>query len=60
MKFLCWVPVVGVLFEGLYLFKYNKNYLADPTHTGRFIFSVLWHGISNSIAIVTITNWLLG
>lgn len=59
MKFLCWIPVVGILFEGMYLEKYNRNYLADPTHTGRFIVGVLWHGISCSIIIVTVTNWLL-
>lgn len=59
MKFLCWLPVVGILFEGLYLSKYGRNYLADPTHTARFIVGILWHGISASIVIFTATEWLL-
>jgi hypothetical protein len=43
MKFLCWVPIVGVIFEGMYLSKYGKNYLADPMHPVRFFFGALWH-----------------
>jgi hypothetical protein len=45
LKAACWIPIVGMLFEGLHLELTGKNYLSDPTNNVRWWGSLLWHSV---------------
>lgn len=42
-KLIHWIPIVGFGWEIGYAQITGKIYLSNPTHSVRYLFSILWH-----------------